>query len=787
MDLAWIAAIYTPYELAPHPNFSSEQGDIHPAAALAGIVIGPGPWRDSTGKYASNPWLHAAVLALDFDTQEQGVLLLSDLVTRESDNPAIAVSFALIACLAAAERDDYRTCDELLTELIRSIDESTPQGRLLLAILHQQRALRRRDYGREYISDSTRALSLLSNLQPETLGNLPLNAGTAQSSSAVFREIVYALRQSCWSAAPPAFSTTGDAGPFPSWRERVASPRSELLLTVSRDSAREYSRWLEGEVKNQFGTTGVTIGGFLPDLFHATMRYELLGDFQVIHARKQIANLRIRVSNLDPKRVKLSDCIRLFRHAGADSDLNSILQRLSQSGPNSPIVDDARAILRGRSDPLALRTSEMIVLRASAEFMSPDAAFDALSVVLDAIRAGMPAHRPGSWQLDVKRLESAWMAAVALANASGAQVKILDELTANLRLTTEDELWDNLVGRVVGNLEWDRIERDHVDSWSKGAYPLLEANSASASAIRNVHQQKPSRADSEIQNLSDVVESINWHIRAERPFSRDLVERATEICIQQIEEKRERAASGIFGRGAYDIGDIAALLVSESRDSRLTEILVRFLFDTRVDQSDRSSGFDRLVRSGFSIPHSLEGELRLVVDEVIDGSGAQSRWFDSASPYPAAVRFAFSAGLITGSEAMAYLSRLASVSSEGNRREAANCVAAFSLTSQSSWIRASAYALTRDEDPRTRAYAARALAILAQRSDESDLSVWSRLAELMVSDGIAAPLAIVGEMRQISVSRSEEFRAALEWARSSHSSRRVRDSVGRLLAHSPQE
>jgi hypothetical protein len=44
MNLAWLAAVLQPHDVAPHPNFANDKYDREGPARLAAVVLGD-PWR----------------------------------------------------------------------------------------------------------------------------------------------------------------------------------------------------------------------------------------------------------------------------------------------------------------------------------------------------------------------------------------------------------------------------------------------------------------------------------------------------------------------------------------------------------------------------------------------------------------------------------------------------------------------------------------------------------------------------------------------------------------------
>lgn len=788
MNLAWIAALFSPYEIAPHPNFSRKNPDVSPEQLMATLVIGDASWRHrphgETDPIENDEWLNAMALSLVFDTQRTGVdkliLLLDE--HRKADL-ARSTAYTLVACVSAAELDDYEVCERILTSMIDAVTPDMPESPLLLAVLKQQRCLRRRDSGREYLSDAASVESLLDKVDAHKLPTFPLNASTSLASADVLDSIKVALHQACWSNIPSSIYDDESVGAskFPSWQQRLRAPRSEIILTVSRDVSAQYSRWFTNELEEVYVKDGVTFGDTQPDLFHPTFRYELLGHNSVYQARRQIATFRLLNANKNPNYNHYADCIRLLRHAGADNELSMLLKQLVQGGPTSSLVSDCRSIVKNRMDVNLLRTAEMKVLAAGAQFLAPDEAYTALQGVLTAIRSPDLEQTPGRWQLDVKRSEEAWLAAAALANTAGVPGVVSEELKKTVEDASQDDLWDSMVARVLRQLEWSKVPMDSANSWSKDIKTVLKVDSSTSLAIDEVIGSDDLLHDSPGDNLSSLTNWLNWHLRNGQRLSAEHLSQAKLICLGEISAKRKQATRGEYRIGSLDVGDITAVLYSQTDDVEILDALLQFLFDTKVSRGDRSAAFDRLVRSRKPLPEVDQLKFRPRVADLLTATDDYFFDRDRTTPYPAALRFAFYSGMVDENEAFDQVSQLATSRVSAIRTEAANCIAAFAFCSQTPWIVAIAQQLSFDANSRTQAYAAKAL-VLSMIGSEGSMTLGSaRLFDLLRSDGVTVPLAILGELRG-DLLRDERMRIAVEDVRQLNPSRRVREAAADVLS-----
>ncbi len=154
MNLAWLAAVLQPYDVASHPNIPDAEYDDRPVAQLAAIIIG-GPWNRRVlarpdAPASPNSSLELAERCLEADSIAAGVPALAlRLLTEPPADPAEAAALTLIAASAAAELEDYDTSLELLNRQIARLTDH-PEGavQLVAAALFQQKALRLSDMGR---------------------------------------------------------------------------------------------------------------------------------------------------------------------------------------------------------------------------------------------------------------------------------------------------------------------------------------------------------------------------------------------------------------------------------------------------------------------------------------------------------------------------------------------------------------------------------------------------------------------------------------------------------------
>ncbi len=440
-----------------------------------------------------------------------------------------------------------------------------------------------------------------------------------------------------------------------------------------------------------------------------------------------------------------ADCLRLFRLAGADSELRRLVNDLTLAGPVSPLLAEGRRIDAHRTSGASLRTGEMIVLAAAAEVMAPSEAFRALTRVLSVIRGGGPTTAPLRWQADFAKDEEAWITAAALAGAAGSAGVVARDLLA---YATPDRLADiasdTMIARIVRTIEWTDVDGELRERWRDLAstqaadHPL----SPTAAAIRHaldVHAELPvGYGDA---SISDLAESINRYLRARQPIPDDLLQAAKSAALSSLDRVAVEASGGTFARRVTQPSEIMAVLLAQSPDNEGWEGLLAFLANPLVARSEKSRAFDILVRERPRLAPELstryaEPLVSLIVEP--------DRWaFDdpnSHSVFVAALNFAYTYGFLTEEGAADYFRRLASSPDASTRRQAARSLSLLASPTMGDWMLPKVYALSGDSDPTVRVAVARALGEICQRQDVVGDMAIERLSELLQSGGVFVPL-----------------------------------------------
>lgn len=789
MNLAWIAAVLRPYDVAPHPNFRDTEYDRRGPAGLAAIVMGDvlrmrasgwSPVEEGVGW--ADAGLRYAWQSLQADTIREGLAgLRAEAAASAPDDPARSCALALLACSAAAELEDYDVCDAILEPLLSRPADNSSAERLLRAALLQQRSLRLWDSGRRQVESSVEVARLVTTIDPRECPHFPLSPGVSGSYTDTLTHIVQALQRAAWSTLRSGFERPPETVGVPPLPEQVRAPAAEQLLWLAEQREDAYSKLLNSQYKQLFRSQAQELfSSVVPDLFYPTLGLELLGHAAVYPARKEVALMRLVQASTNPY-AAWGDALRLLRHAGASTELDLAVERLRTSGPLTALSEDARQILLQRAKPTLLRTVELRVLRAAAELMTPAEAHRALATVLEVVAAGGPPDFPGSWQRPASRLGESWLTAATLANAAGAEHvgRVADLLLEAASAPPPDEpLWDPSIGRALRQLDWSKIPEHSGEQWARWLTTAPDSMPTTAEVVAAKSSAAGVYRDGPVASLSDAANRLNAAMHG-AVLSTAEITTASRLTREALARIRASAAVGTHNFGSVNVADIAAALIIYGAADDLWDDLTAFLSDGRVARADRSPAYARLAQERPSLPPVVADQFRRTAHALLmtpDQAGIPD---DQVTPYPELLRFLASLDLLDEASTSSLIAQLAGSAEVTAREQAARTVAALATRRTNPWILALAMQLSHDAEVAVKAQAGRALALLVSSDPTQEASISERLIELLREDGVLVPLVV---LREFGPNTSLPDRVLEEIRRLSvaHPSRFVRDQTSAL-------
>ncbi|WP_338767898.1 hypothetical protein V7968_02515 [Nocardia vulneris] len=796
MNLAWLVAIFSPHEIADHPNF--EEGLPRPEAELAAILLNrtpPGRRLEFTGK---NKRVSAGDEAIDLvyelifgsttvSSRESLTRLILD--TGPSDDIARIVALSVVLSAVTGELDEYDTADRILTQALGLTGGQDSPEKLCRVVLLQQKALRRRDFGFDFAGDVLNAARLLDDIVIEDCTEFELNGITRYTQSQVIQSVYEGLRKSVWSLFPnQEFDRSVDSDSrIPSRSEQLRQPRSLIMLPIAQGESRELGRFLADSYKEQLKSAPArTIGKASPDLYFQVLAFSLLGNTSVYESRKEMAMLRIVRHMPDLSQFDVSLCLRTLRLSNADAELRLLIRTLVYDGPLNALVTDARHILDNRTDWRSIRAGEFQVLSAAAELLSTAEADRAFNLALEVLREDGPTLPPGNWQSPATRAEPAWVAAADIAANLGEDAsfaKLLLDSMANAK--NHHDLWDRTFSRVIPKIHWGSVGDDLRSEWVQLFEALPEdtfEESRNALTRAEVLEASAPNAEDISDSSSELANALNFYLRREEEPPAELREKISSQAVVGMREVRLQAKRGEFRGLTIDPSTFAAFLAKFSPDPMLIDELLKFLTDRQVDRFVRSHALEILSDPKVELPDFIVHRHRESLIALITSPGVDSmpRPNDSENDavFLPALTFAVVHELLDQDAAMRMILPSVASSDHSVRKEVAGAISTFASVQSGPLPKAIALQLSFDRKAEVRAAVVPALIVFAQPQMESSDGFRTRLQKMLYDDGILVPLTVLRHMARVDnlVSQAKETIAEI---RSNHPSRRVRESAAR--------
>ena len=789
MNLAWLAAVLSPFEIASHPNFGST-GGVRPEADLAALLLGQTPsWRRVERHLARDESDNSPVdtdVRLVYDAlytgNDAGRQLFERVFTDSDSDSARSTALSLVACVIASMDDNYELCESIASHALQRLASDDVESNLCRAALLQQRALRRHDAGLESQNDSIAVASMLESLDIHGFQEFATNGVTTKSCHAIVDDIRWTLIKASWSTSNSPMFSEGAIGPIPSKRDQLFSAPSDQLTRLAHSELSEYYRYVERAYDKLLRRAPQTVlGGSDPDVLFEVFAYELYGHAGVVHNRKQLAMMRVAQNFPALENVNVSDALRLLRQSGAESELRQLIGQLLQSGPLDGILVDARRILRHRRRPEAVRVVELVVLEAAADLLPSSEASTLLDFVLEVLQSGGPSDPPGRWQALQKRLESAWQTAAAVANAAGAAGRFADYLLASVDSDRmSDQLWDRAYARAIGRIEWTTVPQSVISAWRATLKEIEPAGEFS----RSVFDDEALANDAELppaESLTEYAEAINNYLRKDQPIPAQLIDSASALALSGIELIRREARGHTYSGRVSDPAEVLAVLLIESGRPELADPLLALLADPQVAHASRARAFDLLSENRVAAVANKISEYRNGLESAIlqPDPFAWAAAESSSTLFPAAMRFCAVYNISNEYQTFGYVATLAAATDHFFKLEAAKSVRAFVKSTNFNWLLSMSLQLTFDIFPDVKVVAIHCLGELIKKDRLVSGAAVERLGQLLDDDGITVPLAVLRAIKTLEETPPPLRDKAISMA-SNHLSRRVRGEAASI-------
>jgi hypothetical protein len=793
MNMAWLAAAIKPHDVAPHQNFLSEEQITAPgmlASLLSGQFLlfhrlmndqaGPGPQRFVPNDDIEVKFLEAVELTINVGSVEEGVSAIQRmLLDRQLTDDAWNSVASLIACTALAQLDDCDTIFALLADRVsessslRSLITNDADHQLLNAALLQQLALRRSEAGLDGRVQSTTALDIFEQLNPAAVSRFPLSRGVSWDSRRTVNYIIQALRGAAMSsiADDPFSLSDSSTGRTVKWQDLVKAPPDEHLLSADSTRADAYEALaqdlyrdrLSGGVRGFFSSAPAE-----QDLYVAQLAYEFTGHPSVVSRRRELAQVRLIRATIDTAPAEVQDSLRLLRHSGDKSALDSALGWINRGGPLEALSKDAKQVLIRRHEPERLRGVELRVLQVAAQLLDSDDASAGVSAVLGAIAAGLPAAFPGRWEAPSARHEAAWLAAAALANVAGRQDDVARELLSAAKAHADDEVMDLALAKAATELDWSAVSTVVRSDWSVWLRKRKDQGLSThlAEIVPIVQDGIEYEGVANVASMLEVAHAANAAMRG-GILLQTVLSDSVELIRRGLREIRRDASKGQFSGGGLPVADIGTALALYSNADELWPEIADFLTDTSVQRSDTSPAFERLARSPQRVPEVVRSALGSHVNEILYNT--RDLWqSEPINPYPSALRSLAALMIVDSQDLLSHTVRLSGSGNKVARAEGARVLATFARTAADSWIVALALQLSHDPDSQVRAEAGRTVALLLKYNLPQASILVEQLLDLLQEDGVVVPLLVLRGLHESQVVLPQEIIDRISYIASNH-------------------
>ncbi|MFD3745817.1 hypothetical protein [Nocardia sp. NPDC058633] len=797
MNLAWLVAIYSPHEIAAHPNFNTEI--VRAEAELAAILLDRTPpskafkfpgIKQSAG--VNDPAVDLIYGLITSQSGENGLEELGGAITATDPNADLAriTALATVFSTLGGDSERYDLIDRVLTvTLARFNGRHSSPSKLCQAVLYQQRALRKRDFGFKFSDDVISAARALSEVEIDSCLNFELNDVTAYTPELIVTNIIEGLKRAIWSVYPERnIKSSGLTSLIPPLMSQIVQVRAESLYVIHQGESHQLGRLLEEKYKEQLTrNSSQTFGKSAPDIYFQTLAYGLLGHAAVYASRKELAIMRIVRHLPDLSGVNVSHCLRLLRLACANSELTLLVDRLIYDGPLDALIQDASNILNFRTHIDSIRAGELQVLSAAAELLSSTDADRALHIALSVLDKGGPTLPPGNWQTASTLNEPAWLAAADLASRIGEDSALAERLLRAMSSPdSQDELWDRVFSKVIRRIRWELVDlrlQNECKLIFEGLPGEVFESSRNQLIRAKVLDDRPPTISNTGDTYTDLSDALSHYLRTESAPPQELVDKIVQTSVRGMRTVREEARSGQHSGMAVDPSTLAAFVVEFDKTSELTSELLAFVTDQNVFQSVRRHALKILSESNVSIPQSIiERHRDRILLEISAPDTSSISWFEEATrgiPNIAALRFVAAHDILPTPVVIRTIFPWVTSTDRRLRKDTAEAIAQFISSQPSVPLQGMAIQMSYDQDAEVRAAIVPGLVASSQAallfSDESK----ARLIEMLDDDGILVPLVVLRRICNL-LDSTWPKREKITEIRSNHPSRRIRDAAAKI-------
>lgn len=751
-NLAFLAAVLRPRDVAPHPNFRTEEKlSIASLLALLTSARIDDFYRErETEEYSSlaafEPdgvaMLDSVLTGMTETTVRRGADELSDRSRNATIGPTQQTACTILASFFYAASGNPSNAKLTLIETIDQLSiEVTPIRKLLLAALRQNLAFRRWDEGSAGLADAEDARVLLQDFDEYALPTFEVSKGSSRSSHESLRAItsflldanrLYFERASTeWGPRADSLRQKPDAQIL-EMRNRVAAGLSAFVHYTFRSTIDgDWSpSWAEGD----------------EGLVEALMQAELNGHLSAMELRRLLGKVRYVQGRASSQDWKIEDSLRLLRVSGDKRDFDKALSAVKMEGPLSALLNQANGVLQDPPAETTFGQLHALLFEASSNLLDKDAASAALDLIISSSRVSK-IQLGKNWESRDSRLEYLWQAAIALSRRAGREVEVA---IAMIGMASQD-VSDFYVSRLLGRID-KRVWADaHVKSLVRQYLNQSEKrDSETGRFLKSALQLEDGPLEDIPQDkrldLAGIADLLNMHlVRGYVPSDKTL-EQMREVLLATMEQTRENARKGMFSAGALPECELAIVFSMAYEYPPLWGEISSYLLDPLLQRLDKTPALRRLTRFASNLPVDFVNQLRREPANLL--STTTSFFEGDINPYPDAVRLIAALQLLPESQLVVLCGRLLSSNNPRARSEGTETLQVVAKRFPTTdWVYATAISASFDSDYGTRAEAALTLAYMRRDSSAFLSEIDHRLASLLEEDGSLIPLRVMSGLQ----------------------------------------
>lgn len=754
LGVEWIAAVLAPWTVSPHPNFG--QKDVAPASALA-LVTEFRIWNERT-KYEIVPsgGVHDLELALiDFaakslETRHQADAAeeLWHLAFDQNLIPGARVSAALYASVAYAEldlgQDAVRRLLDLIPLLRNETNAESPSSGIVMAALLQQLVTRLQDSSRfkEAERFTREILDVLPAESTSHFEDFEVSKGINWGPGRVQKDLVVSLREHAWAARSSMEGMSGNlwtrvVRSRQGWIDsRIRSRAADMSETVVSDDYEATFESLSG--KRTFNKSTPAEKGYA-----SLLLAELSGHPGLRSERESVG--KVIMLSLPTDVATAREALRLLRQSQRIAGLQPAVTWIRNQGPTRALVDEAHRVLERINRAPEVTEADLVLLEAAADFLEPADLSKGVRATLNYPQTERIWGKVG-WAV----YDRMWKTLARLLEGSDSHDVVAKQAARALIAREVNDVLAGSLWSVLNALDWEALSvstRDLFLEWlDTPALPDVDLGPIRALVSSKVGAEETPLTD--YQGLERIAWFIDQESR-EHKADRALVKTFGSELGSSLRDEAKQAEAGFVSYGGLNTAEVATAFAEKFDDMTLWLELSRYLASPGVDSDLKERALERIAARPAPVPEAAVKLMVAAWPTLVDAPQSDHLFTPSPLPlFPAALRAGGALRLLTEQQAMERVMQLAAFSSRG-RVEAARSIPFVLGLGDPTWGHVLLVQMSYDASPEIRGAAGRSLVLTSNMDSPLSPQVIHRVKELLASDGIRVPLAILHGLQQL--------------------------------------